>query len=126
MSVLTATSSNKGDASQSGNLDAIILGAIWAMTKKNFANQVAFAEANVIAPLQSLLGNASPELQLPATGVVECLLQTKDLQAAVVRTGAIAPLCMLSRGACSHAVLALTLCLLTLCMRTYMRSACGA
>ena len=96
VSVLTASSSNKGDASQS-QLDAIVTKAIWMLAKKNFANQVALAEAGVITPLVSMLGNASPELQLAATGVIECLLQSKDLQAAVVRTGAIAPLCMLSR-----------------------------
>ena len=97
VSVLTASS--KGDTSQN-QMDAIIthaMHAIWMMAKKNFPNQVALAEAGVITPLVGMLGNASPELQLPATGVIECLLQSKDIQAAVVRTGAIAPLCMLSR-----------------------------
>ena len=94
--VLTASSSNKNDMSQ-GQLETIVLHAIWKMAKKNFANQVALVEAGVIAPLVTMLGNSSPEMQLPATGAIECLLQAKDIQAAVVRTGAIAPLCMLSR-----------------------------
>ena len=99
VSVLTSSSTNKGDVKQE-QLDAIIthaMRAVWMLAKKNFANQVALAEAGVITPLVSMLANASPELQLPATGVIECLLQSKDIQASIVRTGAIAPLCMLSR-----------------------------
>ena len=96
VAVLTSSSSSKGDASAQ-HLDAIITHSIWMLAKKNFANQVALAEAGVITPLVSMLGNASVELQLPATGVIECLLQSRDIQAAIVRTGAIAPLCTLSR-----------------------------
>lgn len=98
VAVLTSSSSTKGDTSGQ-QLDSIVTHAIWMMAKKNFANQVALYEAGVITPLVSMLGNSSPELQLPATGVIECLLQSRDIQAAVVRTGAIAPLCMLSRDA---------------------------
>ena len=94
--VLTASSSNKNDNSQ-GQIETIVLHAIWKMAKKNFPNQVALVEAGVIPPLVSMLGNASPDVQLPATGGIECLLQSRDIQAAVVRTGAIAPLCSLSR-----------------------------
>jgi vacuolar protein 8 len=96
--VAVLTTTNKGDSSQNTDrLFAVTTHAIWMMAKKNFANQVVLAEAGVIAPLVSMLGNASPELQLPAIGVIECLLQCRDIQAAIVRTGAIAPLCMLSR-----------------------------
>ena len=82
VAVLASSSSSKGDVS-SQPLDANVTYAIWMLAKENTANQLALAEAGVITPLVSMLGNASPELQLPATGVIECLLQSKDIQAAL-------------------------------------------
>ena len=94
---LTASSSNKGGDASQGQLETIVLHTIWNLAKKNFANQVALVEAGAIAPLVQMLGNASAEMQLPATGAIECLLHAKDIQASIVRTGAIAPLCTLAR-----------------------------
>ena len=94
---LTASSSNKGGDASQGQIETIVLHTIWNLAKKNFANQVALVEAGAIAPLVQMLGNASAEMQLPATGAIECLLHAKDIQASIVRTGAIAPLCTLAR-----------------------------
>ena len=96
VAVLASSSSSKGDVS-SQPLDANVTYAIWMLAKENTANQLALAEAGVISPLVSRLSNASRKLQLPATGVLECLVQIRDLQAPIVQKGAIAPLCMLSR-----------------------------
>ena len=90
---LTVRESSANNIKEPSSADLCSLAAkcVTELCKNNTSNQMAIVDAGAIQPLVSMLGNASPELQLPATGVIECLLQSKDLQERSITSGSCTP-----------------------------------
>ena len=101
---LASTSNAKEMMAQAG-LYSLAANALSQLAKGSRENQSKISEAGAIPSLVSILGTPVPDLQANAA---ECLGNlagnNPDIQAAIARTGAIAPLCTLLRDGQSDEV----------------------
>ncbi|KOO32569.1 beta-glucan synthesis-associated [Chrysochromulina tobinii] len=100
-----ASSSNAKEMMAQAGLYSLAANALSQLAKGSRENQSKISEAGAIPSLVSILGTPVPDLQANAA---ECLGNlagnNPDIQAAIARTGAIAPLCTLLRDGQSDEV----------------------
>ena len=81
-------------------LCTLIVEGIWHMADGNAENQTALYEEGCIPPIVASLNNPDSQMQTNSSGALACLSRGHPAnQAAVARSGALAPLCTMVRDA---------------------------